>query len=369
MSEYYELRNRQAFQYVKPHPGRLELEDDPGLGVQIKYKDTVHEIYGLCFLDEAAKKGKHTELTCTCVDGWCQELCFPKIHVMMNEDEHKCKLAVGVRTKEDIKLKAREAFEKQDVRAMVDAYYELRLWDGMFRYVNSKQIERDNPFAIPVKYENKLHVVSGTLWLSQAAKTATHTGIKCDCYDACCGKLCYPKIHAMLKYEQHEDMGLQALGLQSEQETNLKKLYQIRLELVQNVSRFEKLIQRARFTAVQSKNVEFITRLNAKMVECHEYVSGLVDWHRHVSSDLPVVEAHKRGRETPHAREDTTTSSVNSASVSKDAHRADSASRDDASSHSAERHENAVYQGLPGKKPKTSRESRETLQAIATNVI
>ena len=345
---------------MKPHPGRLELEDDPGLGVQIKYKDTVHEIYGLCFLDEAAKKGTHTELTCTCVDGWCQELCLPKIHVMMNEDAHKCLLAVGVRTKEDIKLKAREAFEKQDVRAMVDAYYELRLWDGMFRYVNSKQIERDNPFAIPVKYENKLHVVSGTLWLSQAAKTATHTGIKCDCYDACCGKLCYPKIHAMLKYEQHEDMGLQALGLQSEQETNLKKLSQIRLELVQNVSRFEKLIHRARFVAVQSKNVEFITRLNAKTVECNAYVSGLVDWHRHVS-DLPVVEAHKRGRATP---QDTTTSSVNSASVSKDAHRADSASRDDASSHSAERLENAVYQGLPGKKPKTSRESRETLQAI-----
>ena len=80
MAEYYVLRKNRAFEYLQPHPGPYELEDDPGLGVHVRYKGEVHEIYGLSFLNEAAKKGKHTELTCTCVDGWCEELCFPKIH-------------------------------------------------------------------------------------------------------------------------------------------------------------------------------------------------------------------------------------------------------------------------------------------------
>ena len=361
---------------MKPHPGRLELEDDPGLGVQIKYKDTVHEIYGLCFLDEAAKKGKHTELTCTCVDGWCEELCFPKIHVMMREDEHKCLLALGVQTKRDINLKAQDAFEKQDARAMVDAYYELRLWDGTFRNVNNRNALWD----FHIKYEKKLHTVS--LVFGEAAKTATMR-MKCDCDEARCGKLCYPKIHVMMR--EDEDRCLQALGLQSEQETNLKKLEQIRFELVQNSSRLEKVIDRARTRAVTTKNVEFIGRLNAKMVEWHAHVSGLVEWHTHVSTSL-LVEAY-----TPHAREATATSSVNSASASPSTHRVESASGDDASSHSTgrlkpgqpavglpgniparppiDRVENALdAERRPRKKPKTTRESREALQVIATNV-
>ena len=89
--------------------------------------------------------GSHTDLECTC--GWSSIACFPKIHAMMNEDALE------------------RALEKQDVRAM-DAYYELRLWDRKFRYMDYSNRDYINRVYVNhtrrIKYKNTLHTVSRT---------------------------------------------------------------------------------------------------------------------------------------------------------------------------------------------------------------
>ena len=378
LDEYYELRKKPGtFEYVTLPPGPIALDED---AVHIRYENQVHSIYGLSLLDDATKEGSHTDLECTC--GWSSIACFPKIHAMMNKDEHKCLVALGARTKESSNLKARRALEKQDVRAMVDAYYELRLWDRTFRYED--YIKRDHLNRVYVnhtrriKYKNTLHAVSRVSddELGEAAKTATHMGLKCDCYDAWHGRLCYPKIHVMMK--EDEDRCLQALGLQSKQEQNLKKPERRRpehdvnaarvAELIETLRLFQEELNRAGVLALMIEDPrEFVRRLSPKVVEWRAHLSGLVKYH--------TPHAVKRHRAPPCAREHTTTSSVNSASVSPSAHRVDSASGDDASSHSTGRLENAVDWRTviphcrPWARPKAPCESREALQAFAKNIM
>ena len=78
MAEYYVLRKNRAFEYLQPHPGPYELEDDPGLGVHVRYKGEVHEIYGLSFLNEAAKKGSTRSLRARVLTVGARSCVYPR---------------------------------------------------------------------------------------------------------------------------------------------------------------------------------------------------------------------------------------------------------------------------------------------------